>query len=174
MQKELDDEFVHSRAFEERQGFAHQTLEALAQCVFEAFDGVSRAFEIRSLVLSSGQDVMIAFQMINDRCTSGLDGKRVGYGSKAAKPWHRCAAPGRRPRFGGYVDRGPIIARRPYAAAGEQRSIFHPVPQVHRQRPAPRFPPSAACSGLFSARRSPCYATRQRPGSAPRRLLRSA
>lgn len=64
MQKELDDEFVHSRAFEERQGFAHQTLEALAQCVFEAFDGVSRAFEIRSLVLSSGQDVMIAFQMI--------------------------------------------------------------------------------------------------------------
>jgi hypothetical protein len=40
MQEELNDEFVHSRAFGERQGFAHQTPEALAQGVVETLDVV--------------------------------------------------------------------------------------------------------------------------------------
>ena len=43
MQEELDDEFVHSRAFGEGQCFTHQTPEALAQGVVEALDVICRA-----------------------------------------------------------------------------------------------------------------------------------
>ena len=64
MQEKLDDEFVHSRAFGERQGFAHQTPEALAQGVVEALDGVGRTFGIRGLVLSGGQDIVIGVHRV--------------------------------------------------------------------------------------------------------------
>ena len=65
MQEKLDDEFVHSRAFGERQGFAHQTPEALAQGVVEALDVICRApFGVAGLMLASRQDIVITLQMI--------------------------------------------------------------------------------------------------------------
>ena len=67
MQEELDDEFVHFRAFGERQGFAHQTPEALAQGVVETLDGVGWTSGIRGLVLGCWEHVVIAF-----RCSSQL------------------------------------------------------------------------------------------------------
>ena len=64
MQEKLDDEFVRSGAFGKGQGFVHQTPEALAKGVVESLNGVGRVFGIRGLVLSGGQDIVIALQMI--------------------------------------------------------------------------------------------------------------
>ncbi len=43
MQEESDDEFVHLEAFGKREGLAHESSQALAQRVVEAFDGVRPA-----------------------------------------------------------------------------------------------------------------------------------
>ena len=64
MQEELDGKFVHLGAFGKRKGLAHEPPQVLAQGVVEALDVVGGTFGIRGLVLSGGQDVVIAFQMI--------------------------------------------------------------------------------------------------------------
>ncbi len=43
MEEEADDEFVQVGAFRKGQGFAHESSQALAQRVVEAFDGVRPA-----------------------------------------------------------------------------------------------------------------------------------
>jgi hypothetical protein len=51
--EKLDDEFVHSRACGERQGFTNKAPEALAQGVVEALDVMCRApFWVAGLVLA--------------------------------------------------------------------------------------------------------------------------
>ena len=64
MQEELDGDFVHFGAFGKRKGLAHESPEALAQGVVEAFDMVGGAFGVRGLMLAGRQDVVITLQMI--------------------------------------------------------------------------------------------------------------
>jgi hypothetical protein len=78
MQEELDGKFVHLGAFGKRKGLAHQPPQALAQGVVEALDVVGGAFGIRGLVLSGGQDVMIAFQMIGAHRALTISGWDAG------------------------------------------------------------------------------------------------
>ena len=71
MQEALDDEFVHSRVFGKRQGFAHQTPETLAQGVVETLDVMGWTSGIRGLVLGRREHVVITCQLITMRATAG-------------------------------------------------------------------------------------------------------
>ena len=64
MQEELDDALMQLKGFGKRQCFTNKAPQALAQGVVEAFNGVGWSFGIRGLVLSGGQDIVIAFQLI--------------------------------------------------------------------------------------------------------------
>ena len=131
MQEELDDALMHVKGFGEGQCFTHQTPEALAQGVVETLDGVGWTSGLWNTRTGVGLLGARCDSFPNDRCTSGLDGKRAEYEPKGAGRWHRCADPGRRRRSGGYVGTKPAIARSRPAGDGLRRSTTRPVPGHH-------------------------------------------
>ena len=68
---------MHVKGFGERQGFAHQTPEALAQGVVETLDGVGWTSGIRGLVLGCWEHVVIAFQMIGAHRALTVSGRNT-------------------------------------------------------------------------------------------------
>ena len=64
MEEETDDGFMHLRAFGKGQGFAHETAQALAECVVETFDMVGRPPMVGCLMLGGRQDIVIALQVV--------------------------------------------------------------------------------------------------------------
>lgn len=64
MQEEPDGDFMHLEGFGERQGFANEAAQALAQGVVKTLDVVGGSFGIRGAMLGGGQDVMLTLQTI--------------------------------------------------------------------------------------------------------------
>ena len=64
MEEEADGDLVHDGTFREREGFAHEATQTLAQGAVKTFDVVGRATDVGSAVLLRGKNIVIAFQVI--------------------------------------------------------------------------------------------------------------
>ena len=148
MQEEADSDFVHREGFGKGQGFASEAAQALAQRVVETLDVIVNSLlgGIHAMLLS-GQDVVIALQMIGVQPTLAVSerdalSKEPG-GSVIARPERvshdRTSAPAQ----------GLATTRARPGGDGPRSSITHPVPGCLGAGREPGWSLKAARGRLF-------------------------